>query len=51
MWCDLLYKDECHVIPYVVDVLYTNLKPFLYSMASNGIGFYEDQQSILPFVL
>ena len=49
MWCDLLYKFECHVISYVVDVLYTNLKP-LCSMASNGVGVYEEQQSSLPLV-
>lgn len=48
MWCDLLYKFECHVISYVVDVLYTNLKPCLCSMASNGVGVYEEQQSSLP---
>lgn len=38
MWCDLLYRFECYVISYVIDVLYTNLNPFLYSIVANGVG-------------
>ena len=35
------------MIFYDANVLYTNLNPFLYSMASNDIGVYKDQESVL----